>query len=665
MTAILVRMTTGGAQPGRLLATKGTQLRVETRSPQGPEVRKIERDALLATLNTTVATLEEAEALARLAQARVTHADLDAAWALCAERPTGVGELAQLLLGEQTPTTRDLVMLAIALDDDAFALERGQVERRTAAQRQALQEQRQAEARQSIEIAPFLTQIDGIRLGRQIPARDLAWTQRLEAFVRARDLQDPAMALLLRQRSRTGTTSPRDAADLLRELGVWDAHDDLELLRSGVCDPWPREVVESLAEQPTVGRDIQRLDLPFLTLDNDAPHEVDDALWAVKEADGWRLWVAIASPSCWLPPGSTGDREANRRGATLYHPRYVAGMLPDELARERASLLPGVWQPAIVFEVGLDAQGRMRDGSVREAEVRIEAAWSYDRVDAALLDETPVAAEATATDLRRAEQIATLRTLLDACRAAEAERISNGAYLLYKPDVEVKAPRHKALELHNSSQTSPARRLVTEAMVLCCAQAAKFCVVERLAVPFRSQPRPNQPPLPPGLYTDPADIHSILRTLQPTRTLTQPEPHGVLALPAYVQVSSPLRRFGDLVAHRQILAHLRGQRAPYTAQEVAARMVEAEAGQTDRRQWQRRGDRYFKLLWLAGRGIGMRLDAQLVRSLAHGQWLAFVPVLALEVPVHAAGGQAGDAVVLTVRGIHPGTGELQVHVSSP
>lgn len=651
MTAVVLLDGARGLELGRLLSTKGTLLRIEARGPQGVEVRKIERDAVLAILMAQVATLAEADALRAKAQARVPKADLDAAWTLFETRPTGLGELAQLLLGEQTPETRDLTLLAIAADDDGFTVERGQVRRRTAEQRQTLREQREARERHAREIAPWLAQIDAVRAGRSAKNLDLGWTARLEAYVRAPVPDDAAVAMLLRERSRKGGEQPRDAADLLRELGVWDAHDDLELIRSGLCEPFRCQAHPQPLDLAHDSRGLPRLDLPFLTVDNEAPHEVDDSLWCQREGDGWRLFVAIASPSVWIAPGSPLDDEANRRGATLYHPRYVAGMLPDDLARDQASLLPGQWKPAIVFEIALDVQGRHVGGTVREALVRTEAAWSYDRADAGLAaGETGV-------------QIDTLRMLTQACLTAEAERIRNGAYLLYKPEVEVRAPRHQSPTLRSASQTSPSRRMVTEAMVLCCAQAARFCVDRRLPVPFRSQPRPLQPPLPPGLYTDVADIHAVLRTLQPTRTTTQPEPHGVLALPAYVQVSSPLRRYGDLVAHRQILASLRGAPLPYDSAGVTACLARAEAAQTERRQWQRRGERYFKLLWLAGKGIGTRLDAQWVRPLAKGQMLAFVHVLGLEVPVHAAGGHVGDAVVLTVRAIHPGTGDLQASVA--
>ena len=170
-----------------------------------------------------------------------------------------------------------------------------------------------------------------------------------------------------------------------------------------------------------------------------------------------------------------------------------------------------------------------------------------------------------------------------------------------------------------------------------------------------------RPPLPPGLYDAPVQIHALLRTLQPTQVALEPQPHGVLGLEHYVQVTSPLRRAGDLLAHRQILAHLRGQTG-LTAETLRQRLREIDAGQHQRRQWQRRGERYFKLLWLAGRGVGAQLAGQVVRPLERGGWLVWLDALALEVPVRSSSVQVGDGVRCLVRGVHPGRGEVDLQI---
>ena len=474
---------------------------------------------------------------------------------------------------------------------------------------------------------------------------------RLQAYVLARDTPDPAIERLLAATSKHRAASPKAAGALLVELGAWDRHEDVDLWRSGVLDPLPQGACDVAAQPEMPLGALPRLDLPFVTIDNDAPHEVDDAVWAERVTGGVRLWVAIASPTCWLRPGHPADVEAGRRGATLYHPRHVVGMLPDVLARDLASLVPGKWLPALVFSATVAPDGSLRDGDVREAEVRVASAWRYSHLDAVLAgkaDPGPV-------------DVDLLQLLLQTCLSSEASRIAAGAWLLYKPEVDVTAPAHRPVEIRESSQTSPARRLVTEAMVLAGHVAGRFSRAHALAVPYRSQPRP-QGALPPGLYSEPAEVYAVLKALLPARTSVEAEPHGVMGVDAYVQVTSPLRRYADIVAHRQIIAWLRGQPPAVAPDTLPVVLGRADQGGAERRQWQRRADRYFKLVWLAERGVGTHLQAQLVRPLANGQVLAYVPALALEVPVGAGRREVGDRVTLVVRSVTPAAAELTVAV---
>jgi exoribonuclease-2 len=133
-----------------------------------------------------------------------------------------------------------------------------------------------------------------------------------------------------------------------------------------------------------------------------------------------------------------------------------------------------------------------------------------------------------------------------------------------------------------------------------------------------------------------------------------------MGLAAYVQVTSPLRRYADILAHRQLQAHLRGQPLGDGAW-LLGRLAEAERGATLRRQTQRRAVRYFKLQWLAEQGPGLRLAAVVVRPLARG-WLAFLPRLALEVPLQHKGLHLGDGLELQLRAVHPATDQLEVAV---
>lgn len=658
-THVVVVQGEAGLRVGRVLSDRPRQpLRIEVEGNAGQtQIVKVEREALVLQLHATVADLTHALDLARQARDRLSTADIEAVWSLLAGVPVGLGEAAQLLLGAATSQNRDTTALALGLQDDGFFIQGGQLFRRDAQERAAHAAARAREAALDAEVAPWIAQLDGLRAGgRQGRDADIAWVARLEAFASCAAPEDDAVARLLCRRGRHHAPTQRDAAEMLCELGTWDPHEDLEVLRSGVLRPWPADLIEALPDEPQSGGDWPRIELPFVTIDNDAPHEVDDALYAEDHGGGTRLWIAIACPSCWFGVGTPLDEAAAERGATLYHPRYVAGMLPDALSRDRASLHVGAWRPTLVFRIDLDGGGRLVDSEVQPAQVRVAAAWSYSRLDRVLAGTEP-AGEVDRSLVDR---------LIATCLGSETQRISAGAYLLYKPDVEVHAPRHQAVQILPASQMSPSRRMVTEAMVLCGTAAARHAVKHNLPVPFRSQPRPQGAQLPPGLYSDPADVYAIFRSLAPARFSTHAEPHGVMALDAYVQVTSPLRRYADIIAHRQIAAHACGHTLPYNAADITHLLLKAEAGQHQRRQWQRRSERYFKLVHLAARGLGTQLHAQLVRALqGRGQMLAFVPELGLELTVHAPGRAAGEWLDLTLRAVQPGQGELTVTLSRP
>ena len=110
------------------------------------------------------------------------------------------------------------------------------------------------------------------------------------------------------------------------------------------------------------------------------------------------------------------------------------------------------------------------------------------------------------------------------------------------------------------TEPSPSRQMVAEAMILAGAATAQFAIDQNLALPFRSQLPAQLPPaeelatLPEGAVR----FSAIKRHLSRGLVGTTPSQHFSLGLPAYVQATSPIRRYGDLIAHRQIVACLDG-----------------------------------------------------------------------------------------------------------
>ncbi len=644
----------GAVLLGRVLQSKAASpWRIETAGSPTAQVYKIDKKFVVMQLGLLAEDWRQAENVLHDAQRQVAAEDVEQVWLLLESQASGLGEVTQLLLGKSDLASRQTVALVLGVADDGFYLDQTGLQRRDATARQAHSLARTLKQAADQQIAPWLLAIDALRLtgtGDKLALQQAG--DRLLAWIGRPQVTDLAVEQFLVQRGRHHAAQPRDAADLLSEMQVWDGHEDLELWRSGVLQPFAPDALACLQVAPELPD--TELDYPFVTIDNDAPHEVDDAIYAEEVADGTRIWLAIAAPTAWVRAGDALDLAAQHRGSTLYHPRHTVPMLPDELARDAASLTVDKWRPALVFAATVAPDGRLLDQTLQEARIRVGFAWSYRRLESVL------AGQQAADEI----DLPLVQRLIEACNRAEHERIRNGAFLLYKPDVDVSAPAHGEVVITPASQMSPPRRMITEAMVICGQIAASYARENAVALPYRAQPKPQHPSRPPGLYSDPADVYAVFRSLAPARFSVQPQEHGVIGVPAYVQVTSPLRRYGDLLAQRQLLAALRHQPRPHTGAEIEAIMRHTDDAQALRRQIQRRGDRYFKLVWLAQRGIGTTLLGQIVRPLQQrGQMLLYVPDLGLEVALHAPAHPPGTWLTVAVRSVHPGQGELAVSIA--
>jgi exoribonuclease-2 len=189
-------------------------------------------------------------------------------------------------------------------------------------------------------------------------------------------------------------------------------------------------------------------------------------------------------------------------------------------------------------------------------------------------------------------QEADLVAIHDLLTQRRSWRTARGALHLEDPEGRIRCRGEQAeLEV---VEASPSRRLVAEAMVLAGSLVAERGIHEGLALPFRSQPTCELPSaaelaqLPCG----PVRHAAIKRCLSRGLVGTSPAPHFSLGLPAYVQATSPIRRYGDLLVQRQLLA-LRAGEPPLAEQDLAALLTELEGplrqgiqiGREDQRHW--------------------------------------------------------------------------------
>jgi exoribonuclease R len=165
---------------------------------------------------------------------------------------------------------------------------------------------------------------------------------------------------------------------------------DLDALRTELEVPgeFPPEVLaeaDAAAAAPRLP-ELDRTDLPLVTIDPPGSRDLDQALHLARTPDGFRVSYAIADVAAFVTPGGALDREVCSRGVTLYAPDTRVPLHPPVLGEDAASLLPDVVRPALLWELDLDARGELVSTSVQRARVRSTARLDYAQVQAALDD---------------------------------------------------------------------------------------------------------------------------------------------------------------------------------------------------------------------------------------------------------------------------------------
>jgi len=381
------------------------------------------------------------------------------------------------------------------------------------------------------------------------------------------------------------------AFQLLVDLRLWSLHENLFLRRSQIPIQFPSrvlDVAQSFLTMPPPDSFPNRLDLTHLkvyTIDDASTREIDDGLSLEYLEDGTqRIWIHIADPTRWLIPGDVLDQEARRRCTTLYLPTGMVPMFPSELATGPMSLTQGKVCFALSFAVVLEETGAIRSYEIHPTLVKPTYRLTYDDVDEML--ELGVRAE---QELMGLDQWARQRYQFRQMQGAISIRMPESSIKVMEDEVTI-----------DVLEDSSARQLVAEMMILTGEVAGRYGQEHQIPLPFRGQPQPELPPeeellaLPSGPVRDSA----IRRCMPRSEMATNPIRHASLGLDTYTQVTSPIRRYADLLAHFQIKAHLQGDPLPFAEEELKETLQSVSSVTYEATMVERQSNRYWGLEYL-------------------------------------------------------------------
>jgi len=451
-----------------------------------------------------------------------------------------------------------------------------------------------------------------------------------------------------------------DLRHLLVDLGQWDPHQLASMggttWSTGFSAEHQREAERllELSAQELPG-DRARLDLTAqrcVTIDDDDTRDIDDGLALERRLDGsLRLWIHVADPGRLVEPDSLLDLEARRRGSSLYLASGNLPMFPLELTTGPFSLRASVRSAAWSTWVDLDGEGEIAAYGIERSWVKPTYRLSYSDADD-LIDLAPP----EEADLAEFDQ------LLDRRRQW---RVRQGALQMDLPEGRIRnRDGEPVLEV---SEPGPSRSMVAEAMILAGAVAARFGVERGLALPFRSQLPAELPTqaeldaLPDGAVR----FAAIKRCLSRGLMGTQPAAHFSLGLPAYVQATSPIRRYGDLVVQRQIHAQLSG--APTLSEDGLQELLNSfDSAVREGIGISREDQRHWQQVWFEAHKSG-QWQAEFLRWLRPQDRLGLLRVdelamdLAAECPQNA---QPGEALLLRVQQVDSLRDQLRLVASA-
>jgi ribonuclease R len=372
---------------------------------------------------------------------------------------------------------------------------------------------------------------------------------------------------------------PRISVRVVQRLGDPFAPRSFSLIaihKLGIPDVFTGDTLDEarrVSERPLGETREDLTHLPIVAIDPVDARDHDDAVWAAPHEDGgWQAVVAIADVSFYVRPGSELDREARRRGNSVYFPDRVVPMLPEILSAEVCSLKEGEDRAALVCHLRISDKGKLDSWRFSRARVRIAANLAYE--DAQVMIDADAGA-----------MIEVLRPLWACWRALAKARDAREPLDLDLPERRVVLDEQGRIMSVAPRERLDAHRLIEDYMIAANVAAAKALEAKKAPVMYRVHEAPSREklvalkdyletfdvPFALGQVIRPATFNHILERIgdadfrpqvmeQVLRTQTQAyyapanQGHFGLALGSYAHFTSPIRRYADLIVHRSLVA---------------------------------------------------------------------------------------------------------------
>ena len=368
-----------------------------------------------------------------------------------------------------------------------------------------------------------------------------------------------------------------DYADSGMEIEIAVRKHHLPHQFSEACAKAAKKIPDHVRKSDLKGR-VDLRDLPLVTIDGETARDFDDAVFAEKIGRNYRLVVAIADVSHYVRPDDAIDTDAQERSTSVYFPRRVIPMLPENLSNGICSLNPDVERLCMVCDMVITYAGNIKEYRFYPAVMRSHARLTYNQVWDWISDDL---------DHPHKAQIDTLYKLF---KILQKKRFERGAVEFESVETQMLFDDNGKIEKIVPVVRNDAHKLIEECMLAANVCAAEFLIKNKHTALFRNHLGPTPEKLATlreqlgllGLQLDggdnptPKDYAALaeqfkgrpdaellqvmmLRSMQQAVYEPHCDGHFGLAYEAYAHFTSPIRRYPDLTVHRAIKAVLNQQ----------------------------------------------------------------------------------------------------------
>lgn len=438
-----------------------------------------------------------------------------------------------------------------------------------------------------------------------------------------------------------GLKEVESAVEFLIKTGFWNKDDDPESKKIAFHFRHSQRALEEVESILSAGENFadltDRTELEVFSVDSETTQDIDDAISFEMHGDRITLGVHISNVAHVVSRGSFLDQGSLERAETVYFPEGRVDMFPRDLVSKKLSLTAGDLRPALsLFATFNKEDFALVDYRFEATVIRISKNLTY----------------AEATEMLHSTQWgASLVSLTDSLRAG---RVSKGAFIVQLPELKIRVGEQDQISIGKDYMDSPAHNVVSECMILKNRLSGDFFDKNGIPALFRSQ---SQDIDPEARELDPENVLfpvKVAKHLKPSFVTLAPEAHKSLGVPCYVQMTSPIRRYTDLLMQRQLISWLEGQRICYSESELEATHTHVSLATREIKNAQRGRHRYWLIRYILEKDI--KGATGYVSSRGYGRYNVYIPEFLIELALSNSGGRVfeiGSELPLSIWGADP------------